>query len=299
MGTPEFSVPSLTALLDSQYKITCVYTQPPQKKNRGQKIYKSPIHLTAEKFNLKVRSPYNLSNDLEYKFFLDNKPDLVIVVAYGNLIPERYLKIPNLLFLNLHASLLPKWRGAAPIERSILNQDFETGISIMKIVKELDAGPFMLQEKVSIDKTVTAGKLKARLSKVGASAIIKAINLISNGEEKFIDQDVSNSSYAKKIEKFETKINWGNKSKDIIAMINAFNPTPGAWFELKSQRYKILEAEESTMTGPIGETLDDQLTIGTGKNSIKILQIQKEGKNILDVKNFLIGNNIKKGTKIL
>ena len=298
MGTPEFAVPSLKGLFESKHEIISVYTQPPKKNQRGQKIKKSPIHLTAERLNIKVRTPTDLDTKEEYDFFYKKKPNLVVVVAYGNLIPEKLLKIPKLLFLNLHASLLPKWRGAAPVERAVLNQDNETGVSIMKIVKELDAGPYMKQVKVPINQEISAGELKKDLSKIGSEIILDSIDLILRGEEKFIDQISSNSTYAKKINKSEAKIIWEEQAGRIISKINAFNPKPGAWFEYKNLRYKIFKAKEINLQGPAGEILDNNLTVGAGKNSIKILEIQKEGKKKLNVKNFLIGNNLKKGTKL-
>ena len=298
MGTPEFAVPSLKALSESKYEIISVYTQPPKKNQRGQKIKKSPIHLAAERLNIDVRTPIQLDTREEYDFFHKKKPNLVVVVAYGNLIPEKLLKIPKLLFINLHASLLPRWRGAAPVERAILNQDKETGVSIMKIVKGLDAGPYMRQVKVPINHTISAGELKNTLSEIGSKAILESIDLILKGEEKFIEQISSNSTYAKKIEKSEAKIIWEEQAEKIISKINAFNPKPGAWFEYNNLRYKIFKAEEVKFQGPAGEILDNNFTVGAGNNSIKILEIQKEGKNKLNVENFLIGNGFKKGTKL-
>ena len=298
MGTPEFAIPSLKVLSESKHEIISVYTQPPKKNQRGQKIKKSPIHLIAERFNIDVRTPIDLDTREEHDFFRKKKPDLVVVVAYGNLIPEKLLKIPNILFINLHASLLPKWRGAAPVERAILNQDKETGVSIMKIVKELDAGPYMRQVKVPINHKISAGELKSNLSEIGSKIILESIDLILRGEEKFIEQISSNSSYAKKIDKSEAKITWKEQAGKIISKINAFNPKPGAWFEYKNLRYKIFKAEEVNLQGPEGEILDDNFTVGAGNNSIKILEIQREGKNKLNIENFLIGNNFKKGTKL-
>ena len=297
MGTPEFSVPSLKSIIDSGNKIIRVYTQPPKKKSRGQKIHKSPIHLVAETEGIEVKHPNYLSDE-DYDYFLKNKPDLVVVVAYGKLIPKKFLDIRNLLFINLHASLLPKWRGAAPIERALLNLDKETGVSIMKITYGLDEGPYMKQVKVKIDKKTNAGELKTKLSSIGAQAVIDSLKTISLKSARFVNQDVSKSTYAKKIEKFETKIDWSKEAKDILGKINAFNPIPGAWFEYKNKRIKVLEADEVIKQGRAGEVLDDSLTVATGKNSIKILKLQKEGKNIVKAENFLAGNIIKKGSDL-
>ena len=297
MGTPEFSIPSLKILKQSDHKIVCVYTQPPKKKSRGQKILKTAVHVFSENEGIKVNTN-NLDNEKEYKNFIRLNPDLVVVVAYGQIIPDIYLENPNLIFLNLHASLLPKWRGAAPIERSILNKDKETGISIMKIEKKLDTGPFIKQVKVKINEETTSGELSKKLSVIGAEALKDSIELISSGKVSFKKQNEKNATYAKKINKIETQINWKDKAENIIAKINAFNPKPGAWFLLKNKRIKILKAKEIIQKGEEGKVLDDKLTIGCSVNAIQILKIQREGKKEMDANKFLLGNNLKKGTKL-
>tara|TARA_B100001057_G_scaffold485211_1_gene564568 strand:+ start:40 stop:957 length:918 start_codon:yes stop_codon:yes gene_type:complete len=297
MGTPEFSLPSLKILKQSKHKIVCVYTQPPKKKSRGKKILKTAVHVFSENEGITVNTN-NLENEKEYKNFVKLNPDLVVVVAYGQIIPDIYLKNPDLIFLNLHASLLPKWRGAAPIERSILNKDKETGISIMKIEKKLDAGPFVKQVTVKIDKDTTSGELSKKLSVLGAEALKDSIELISTSNVNFQKQNEKNATYAKKINKIETQINWKDKAENIIAKINAFNPKPGAWFLLKNERIKILKAKEIIQKGEEGKVLDDKLTVGCSLNAIQILKIQKEGKREMDAIEFLLGNNIKRGTKL-
>ena len=297
MGTPEFSIPSLKILKQSDHKIVCVYTQPPKKKSRGQKILKTAVHVFSENEGIKVNTN-NLDNEKEYKNFIRLNPDLVVVVAYGQIIPNIYLKNPDLIFLNLHASLLPKWRGAAPIERSILNKDKETGISIMKIEKKLDAGPFVKQVKVKINEETTSGELSKKLSVLGAEALKDSIELISSRKVSFKKQNEKNATYAKKINKIETQINWKDKAENIIAKINAFNPKPGAWFFLKNERIKILKAKEIIQKGEEGKVLDDKLTVGCSVNAIQILKIQREGKKEMDAAEFLLGNNLKKGIKL-
>ena len=183
MGTPEFSVPSLR-LLSSKCEILSVYTQPPNKKSRGQKILKSPVHLEAENLNLPVRHPNNLNNETDYKFIRDSNVKLVVVAAYGQIIPKKFLNINNLLFLNIHASLLPRWRGAAPIQRSIMEMDKETGISIMKIVPKLDAGPYMLQQKVIIDAKDNFSSLNNKLSTTASNLIFQALTLLKKNKMK-------------------------------------------------------------------------------------------------------------------
>lgn len=297
MGSPEFAIPSLLNLIESEHKILCVYTQPPKKKSRGHKISKTPVHLFSEKSNLIVKTN-KLTQDQEYKEFINFKPDLVVVVAYGQIIPEKYLNIPNLIFLNLHASLLPKWRGAAPIERAILNKDKETGISIMKIEKKLDAGPYIKQLSVKISKETTSGELLEKLSKIGSKALADSIELINSKKAIFKKQNEDDATYANKIDKVETKIDWNDKAENVIAKINAFSPKPGAWFFMQNERIKILKAEEVEQKGNIAEVMNVNFTIGCAENSVKILRLQKEGKKEMDVSEFLLGTKLKKGTKI-
>ena len=297
MGSPEFAIPSLLYLIESEHKILCVYTQPPKKKSRGHKITKTPVHIFSEKSNLIVRTN-KLTQDQEYKEFVNFKPDLVVVVAYGQIIPEKYLNIPNLIFLNLHASLLPKWRGAAPIERAILNKDKETGISIMKIEKKLDAGPYIKQVNVKISKKTTSGELLKKLSKIGSNALADSIKMINSKKAIFKKQNEDEATYANKIDKVETKIDWNDKAENVIAKINAFSPKPGAWFFMQNERIKILKAEEVEQKGNIAEVMNVNFTIGCAKNSVKILKLQKEGKKEMDVSEFLLGTKLKKGTKL-
>lgn len=297
MGSPEFAIPSLLNLIKSEHKILCVYTQSPKKKSRGHKISKTPVHIFSEKSNLIVKTN-KLTQDQEYKEFINFKPDLVVVVAYGQIIPEKYLNIPNLIFLNLHASLLPKWRGAAPIERAILNKDKETGISIMKIEKKLDAGPYIKQVSVKISKETTSGELLEKLSKIGSIALADSIKLINTKKAIFQKQNEDDATYANKIDKVETKIDWNDKAENVIAKINAFSPKPGAWFFMQNERIKILKAEEVEQKGNIAEVMNVNFTIGCAENSVKILRLQKEGKKEMDVSEFLLGTKLKKGTKI-
>ena len=294
MGTPEFSVPILKKL-NLEHKIIGVITQPPKKKSRGQKLLKSPVHLEAEKLNIPIRHPNSLHNNTEFDFIKNAEIDFVVVVAYGQIIPDSFLNIKNLTFLNIHASLLPRWRGAAPIQRSIMEMDKETGISIMKIIPKLDAGPYMLQEKITINEGDNFYLLSKKLSEIGANLIVDALSLIKKNEANFINQDEKNVTYAQKINKIEAKINWNKTAKKIIAEINGLNPFPGAWFEHKGNRIKIIEAEKAENSGGEGEVLTDDLIIGCKEKSIKIKLIQKEGKKILKTSNFLTGYNIKKG----
>jgi methionyl-tRNA formyltransferase len=298
MGTPEFSVPTLESLVNSDHKILAVYSQPASKANRGQKIIPSSVEIFAKENSLNTRTPVKLDTDEEYNFLKNLKPDIVVVIAYGRIIPKRFLSLARYGFVNVHASLLPKWRGAAPIQRSIMNLDSETGISIMKIVEELDAGPVMHQDKIKISENVDGLTLSKVLSKLGAKSIIDAISKIEKGEAKFQEQNHSEATYAKKISKTEGEIQWHENAKKVLAKINGLNPNPGAWFQYKNERYKIWKAEMVNKNGNVGKTIDDKLTIACNDQSIKILEIQKEGKSRQPIDQFLFGNKIKKGESI-
>ena len=299
MGTSNFSVPILKSLYQNGYPIVTIYTQPPQKSMRGQKVNKSPIQKMAENLCIECRTPDSLKeNNEEYNFLKLLNPDLIIVVAYGQLIPKNYLSLSKHGFINIHASLLPKWRGAAPIQRSIMNLDKETGVSIMKIVEKLDAGPVMMQEKINITSEMNAEDLSNKLSDLSSKLILECIDEIEGGKAKFIDQDEQKATYAKKINKGEGKINWDNSAENILAQINSLLPNPGAWFSFMGERYKILKASISEAEGEKGKVIDNNLTIACKSKSIKVNEIQRQGKNKQSTSEFLLGSKIKKETTL-
>ena len=299
MGTSNFSVPILKSLYQNGYPIVTIYTQPPQKSMRGQKVNKSPIQKMAENLCIECRTPDSLKeNNEEYNFLKLLNPDLVIVVAYGQLISKNYLSLSKHGFINIHASLLPKWRGAAPIQRSIMNLDKETGVSIMIIVEKLDAGPVMKQEKINITSEMNAEDLSNKLSDLSSKLILECIDEIEGGKAKFIDQDEQKATYAKKINKEEGKINWDNSAENILAQINSLLPNPGAWFSFMGERYKILKASISEAEGEKGKVIDNNLTIACKSKSIKVNEIQRQGKNKQSTSEFLLGSKIKKETAL-
>ena len=299
MGTSNFSVPILKSLYQNGYPIVTIYTQPPQKSMRGQKVNKSPIQKMAENLCIECRTPDSLKeNNEEYNFLKLLNPDLVIVVAYGQLISKNYLSLSKHGFINIHASLLPKWRGAAPIQRSIMNLDKETGVSIMKIAEKLDAGPVMMQEKINITSEMNAEDLSNKLSDLSSKLILECIDEIEGGKAKFIDQDEQKATYAKKINKEEGKINWDNSAENILAQINSLLPNPGAWFSFMGERYKILKASISEAEGEKGKVIDNNLTIACKSKSIKVNEIQRQGKNKQSTSEFLLGSKIKKETAL-
>ena len=300
MGTPLFAVPILKSLYQNGYPISVVYTQPPQKSHRGYKINKSPIQGISETLNIDFRSPQSLKNNIEeYEYLKKIKADLGIVVAYGQIIPKEILTLTKQGFINIHASILPKWRGAAPIQRSIMNLDTETGISIMKITEKLDSGPISNIYKIKLDQKLNALEVSEKLSLLAADKILDNVDEIFDGKLKFIDQDHSKATYAKKIVKSEGQIDWSNDAFKIIGKINGLSPSPGAFFNFDGQRYKILKAEVANGIGKNGEVLTDGLEIACGKNkSIKIIEIQREGKRVQKINEFMLGSQIKKGSVI-
>ena len=298
MGTPKFAVPILKSIYKSGHKILEVYTQPATKSGRGQKINYSDIFKCAEQLNLKIRSPDTLDADEEINHIKKLKPDLVVVAAYGKILPTRLLNIDKLIFINAHASLLPKWRGAAPIQRAIINMDSETGVSIMKIIPKLDAGPVMLQGKIKISQEMSFEDLSKKMSEIAANLILESIKLIENNNVIFTEQKDFEATYAKKIQKNESRVNWNESAKKIIAKVNAFHPNPGCWFELSETRIKIVKAIEVEKSGKVGTIVDNKMTIACSKNAVKILEIKKEGKKQMSVDDYLKGNKIRVGQKV-
>jgi methionyl-tRNA formyltransferase len=296
MGTPNFALPILKSVNESKHKILEVYTQPPTKKNRGLKIQNSSVHICATELNIPVRHPISLKDNHEIEYIKKLKPDVVIVVAYGQILPEKLLKIGKILFINIHASLLPKWRGAAPIQRAIMNMDHESGISIMKIVPKLDSGPVLLKSKIKIFQDTTYEELAKKMSKLGSKLILDALKLLEEKQAIFIEQDESKASYAKKIKKSECKINWNKNANEVIAKINALNSNLGSWFEINGNRIKIIEAKEvKNKKGKPGILLDKNFTIACSNNAIQILKLKKEGKQQTTAEEFLRGTKIKIG----
>ena len=299
MGTPYFAVPILKSLYQNGYPISVVYTQPPQKSHRGQKINKSPIQSLSETLNIEFRTPDHLKNNQEEKNFLKKlDADIAVVVAYGQIIPSNFLNLAKKGFINIHASLLPKWRGAAPIPRSIMNLDKETGISIMKIVEKLDTGPICNSYSLELLENENTESLSNRLSLFAAEKIPNNIDDILEDKAVFKKQDNVKATYANKILKSEGKIDWSNSADNIIGKINGLYPNPSAWFIYNGERYKILKAEVSDKKGEIGSVLGDYLEVGCSDKSIKILEIQRQGKLPQKISEFMIGSQIKKGSSL-
>ena len=300
MGTPLFAVPILKSLCKNGFLVETVYTQPAQKSARGLKMNKSPIQVISENFKLNLRTPQNLKNNQkEYEFIKKMNADLAIVVAYGQIIPKEYLNLTKKGFINIHGSLLPKWRGAAPIQRAIMNLDNEIGISIMKINEKLDAGPVSNIYKIKLNQNENTNEVSNKLSLLAADKILNSVNDIFENKAKFIDQDHSKATYAKKIDKIEGKINWNNDASSIIGQINGLFPFPGAFFNFKGERYKIIKGIIGNGNGKPGEVLTSNLEVAcTNNQSIKIIEIQRQGKKPQNIQEFMLGSIIKKGSFI-
>ena len=293
MGTSVFAVKILKSLYQNGYPIASVYTQAPKKSNRGMRVTKSPVHSISETLSLEVRTPVTLKNNQEeYEYLKDIDADMCLVIAYGQIIPESFLNLTKKGFINIHASLLPKYRGAAPIQRAIMNLEKKTGISIMKINSQLDEGPVCKSYEIDIDEKDSSDDLSEKLSDLAVEKILDDIDDILDDKAKFKDQDHSKATYAKKINKKESSIDWNTPAKSVIAKINGLN---GAHFIFQGARYKILKAELNNLSGKPGEIIGDSLEIACKEKSIKVMMIQREGKKPQKTPEFLLGSQIKKG----
>jgi len=300
MGTPFFAVPILKSLYQNGYHISVVYTQPPQKSQRGQKINKSPVQGISETLSIDFRTPAFLKdNKEEYEYLKKLNADIAIVVAYGQIIPKNFLSLVKKGFINIHASILPKWRGAAPIQRSIMNLEKETGVSIMKIEENLDTGPICNSYKIEVTNKDNFEKISEKLSSLAAEKILDNIDDILEDKIDFKEQKHNEATYASKIKKSEGKINWNETAENILGKINGLYPLPGAWFIYKGERYKILKAEITPGIGTVGEVLNNYLEIScNNKKSIKVLEIQRQGKRPQNISEFMLGSQIKKGSNL-
>ena len=293
-GSPEFSLAPLKTLYLGGYEIVGVYTQEPKKKSRGMKEITTPVHQWAESQLLPVFTPVALNQESIHEF-QSLKPDVAILFAYGKIIPKAWLDIPLYGFINIHASLLPKWRGAAPVQRSIENNDEITGISIMKMNEKLDEGPVLASQVIPITKETNGLNLINQMSLDSCSLLFNTLEKYFLGKIKLHDQDSSLSTYANKINKIESKINWSEKAVTIERKIRAFYPYPAMWFNHEGRRYKVLKSKISNQIGKVGEIIDTPLTIACGDQSLEILEIQAEGKKAVSIDNFILGNtNFKK-----
>lgn len=295
MGTPDFAAVILKGLIEAKHDIACVYSQPPRPAGRGHKHQPTPVQLLAESHRIEVRTPVSLKSPEEQAAYADLKADLGVVAAYGLILPKPILEAPKLGCLNVHASLLPRWRGAAPIQRAILAGDLETGICIMRMDAGFDTGPVLMRQSLPIGPEATAGILHDRLAELGARMMLETIEKIH--ELKAIPQPDDGVTYAKKIEREESRIDWNRPACEIERLVRAMAPHPGAWFAYAGERFKLLKAEAvEERKGTPGTLLDTHLTVACAENALRILSIQRQGKAAMDAGAFLRGCALSPGT---
>lgn len=297
MGTPEFSVPVLEALVEAGHEVAAVYCQPPRPAGRGKKARPTPVQARAEALGLEVRHPVSLKGEAEQADFAALNADVAVVVAYGLILPQAILDAPKHGCLNIHASLLPRWRGAAPIHRAIMAGDRETGVCIMQMEAGLDTGPVLLREATTIGPRETTGALHDRLSQMGARAIVAALDRL--GDLVPDPQPESGVTYAEKIDKAEARVDWTRPAAEVDAHIRGLSPFPGAWCEVDGTRIKLLASElADEVAGAPGEVLDAALTVACGTGAVRLLRLQRAGKGAQDAQSFLLGLRLPVGTRL-
>ncbi|MES2905553.1 MAG: methionyl-tRNA formyltransferase [Pseudomonadota bacterium] len=298
MGTPDFAVPALGAVLGSGHEVEAVYTRAPKPAGRGKHETKSPVHVFAEKNGLPVFTPASLKTDDELEQLRTLQPDVIVVVAYGMLLPQSVLDVPQFGCLNLHASLLPRWRGAAPIQRAIMAGDNESGVMVMKMEAGLDTGPVAMVEKTNIAADMTAGELHDSLARLGSDLLPRALSALERDALTFTQQAEDGVIYAKKIEKAESRIDWSQPAQDVHNHIRGLSPFPGAWFEYQGERIKVLRSRVATGIGGAGTVLDDQLTVACGGGAVQLITLQRAGKQPMNAEELLRGFSIPAGEKL-
>jgi methionyl-tRNA formyltransferase len=296
MGTPDFSVPVLEALIKAGHEIAAVYCQPPRPAGRGKKDRPTPVHARADEIGLEVRHPVSLKGPDEQAAFADLKADVAVVVAYGLILPQAVLDAPRRGCLNIHASLLPRWRGAAPIHRAIMAGDAQTGICIMQMQAGLDTGPVLMRRATDIGAEETTGRLHDRLSVIGARLIVEALGKLDSLRPE--PQADTGATYAAKIDKAEARINWALPAAQVDAQIRGLSPFPGAWTEVQGQRLKLLASRIANGRGVPGEVLDDALCVACGEGAVQLLRLQRAGRGAQDADEFLRGSPLPKGTML-
>ena len=289
-GSPDFALPPLKTLYLGGYEIVGVYTQEPKKKSRGMKELKTPVHIWAESQLLPVYSPSKLDKQ-SLEEFISLKPDVAILFAYGKIIPLDWLNTPVFGFINIHASLLPRWRGAAPVQRAIESNDKLSGITIMKMNEGLDEGPIIASQEIALNSETNGQSLIEQISHDSCSLLYKNLEKYLKGMLSPVEQDHDKSTYASKINKHESRLNWGLNAENLEQKIRAFYPYPATWFSHQGKRYKVLKARVSAIQGKPGKILQTPLIIGCQKNSLEILEIQAEGKKAQSIDQFLLGNS--------
>lgn len=292
MGTPDFSVAALTSLIQAGHDVVCVYSQPPRPAGRGKKLRASPVQEFAESKGIEVRHPESLKEADEQQAFKDLNLDAAVVVAYGLILPKEILDAPKLGCLNIHASLLPRWRGAAPIQRAILAGDENSGVTIMQMDEGLDTGDMLCVEKMPIRNDTNAQMLHDQLSALGAKMIVEALQGLSDGKITPVSQPSEGVTYAEKLRKEEGHLVWMEPAEELERKVRAFTPWPGAYFHCGEERIKVLEAERVETLSTAGFIIDGEITVGCGVDALKLIKLQRPGKKPLPAKEFLQGHSL-------
>ena len=299
MGTPDFAAPVLSELVGHGHEIAAVFTRAPKPAGRrGMELTKTPVHRLAEGFNFPVHTPKSFRDPETIEAFRQLEPEAAIVVAYGLILPPEALAIPPAACLNLHASLLPRWRGAAPIQRAVMAGDAETGVMVMRMAEGLDTGPVAMAESVAIGADETSGELHDRLKTVGADLMARAVAALGRDALTFREQASEGVTYAAKIDKAEARIDWARPATEVHDLIRGLSPFPGAWFELGGERVKTLRSTRADGAGAPGELLDDRLTVACGDGAVRLLEVQRAGKGPVDATAFLNGARLKAGARL-
>lgn len=291
MGSPDFAVPSLNRLVEAGHEVVAVYSQPPRPAGRGKGDRKTAVHERAEQLGIEARTPRSLKSEGEQAAFRALDADLAVVAAYGLILPKPILEAPKGGCVNVHASLLPRWRGAAPIQRAILAGDEISGVTIMQMDEGLDTGPMLLKRELDI-RGKNAGQVTEEMAELGAAALVDWLSRQPPAQA----QPVTGATYAAKIDKAEARIDWSRPAEEIERQVRAFSPTPGAWFDALGERIKLLDAEVSDLTGTVGEVLDGSMTVAAGSGAIRPLKVQRAGRSVMSPEEFLRGFELPKGT---
>jgi len=297
MGTPDFAVPTLAELIAQGHDIAAVYSQPPRPKGRGMALEPGPVHAFAERAKLPVRTPLSLKGAEEQAAFAALNLDAAVVVAYGLLLPQPVLEAPRLGCFNLHGSLLPRWRGAAPIQRAVMAGDAQTGVMVMQMEEGLDTGPVLMAERVPVARK-TSGELAAELSRLGADLMMRALGALERGAVTAQAQSQDGVTYAKKILKDEARIDWSKSATEIDCLIRGLSPAPGAFTEVKGERLKILYAMPVKDRGQPGEVVTHDLIVACGEGALKLMKVQRAGKGVMEARELLKGFPLPAGTKL-
>lgn len=302
LGTPDFAVSALAALLTAGHEVACVYSQPPAPRGRGHDLKPSPVHAFAAERGLPVRTPASMRDPAEIAAFAALELDAAVVVAFGQILPAALLEAPKLGSFNVHASLLPRWRGAAPIQRAIMAGDRVTGVQVMRMTEGLDEGPVLATTTLRIDALDTSGTLQARLAEAGAALIVEALADLAAGRAVEAPQSEDGVTYARKIRAKNARIDWAMGGRELDWKIRGLSPFPGAWFELPTERgpvrVKALLSAFEEAAGAPGVTLDDRLLVGAGAGAVRLLRLQREGKGPQDAESFLRGAPVPAGAKL-